>query len=214
MPEHGITDVAQQAAEQGQWWVIIIVAVMLVVYFFIQRYYDYNKHKNELVVGKELMDTLSNILSSIKDVSNSMSTISSFLTHFTDSIISKDREKCRIGIRLAFNNLKRELILFARDIIVANDVDKKKEYIDGAIEKIINSQYYDLYNSLSVYEINNRKVNNIIKEDWKAELFDTLKKLIYDTSLDKVDRIDLIITKLDAQIDDYTTYTHNKTFNE
>ena len=82
-----------QVIQTGDIFVIGIVALMLVIYFFIQRYFDYNKHKNELVVSKELTDTLSNILSSIKDVSASMSSISAFLTRFTDSIINKDKDK-------------------------------------------------------------------------------------------------------------------------
>lgn len=207
-------EVFQQAVEKGDYWIILIIALMLVVYFFIQRYYDYNKHKNELVVNKELTDTLSNILSSIKDVSASMSSISSFLTHFTNSIISKDREKCRIAIQLSFANLNRELFVFGRDIIIANNIDIKRTYIDSSIDKVVNAQYYELYNYLSVFEVDNRKIINMIKEEWKIELGQIIKDIIFDKNLDATTKISVLGDKLNVAITDYTTYIHNKTFNE
>lgn len=203
-----------QVIKTGDIFVIGIVALMLVIYFFIQRYFDYNKHKNELVVSKELTDTLGNILSSIKDVSASMSSISAFLTRFTDSIINKDKDKCRIAIQLSFSSLEKELFLFGRETIIANNIDKKKEYILTAISKIVNAQYYELYSYLSYFEINNHRVSYLLKEDWKHELEQTMTEIIFDTNLDSVNRINVLETRLSAQIDDYTTYTHNKTFNE
>lgn len=203
-----------QVIKTGNIFVIGIVALMLVIYFFIQRYFDYNKHKNELVVSKELTDTLGNILSSIKDVSASMSSISAFLTRFTDSIINKDKDKCRIAIQLSFSSLEKELFLFGRETIIANNIDKKKEYILAAISKIVNAQYYELYSYLSYFEINNHRVSYLLKEEWKHELEQTMTSIIFDINLDTVNRINVLETRLSAQIDDYTTYTHNKTFNE
>lgn len=207
-------EVVGQAITSGDYIIIIIIAAMLVIYFFIQRYYDYNKHKNELVVNKELTDSLSNILSSIKDISASMSTISSFLTHFTDSIISKDREKCRIAIQLSFANLNKQLFVFSRDIIITNNIEVKRKYIDSSVDKMVNAQYYELYNYLSVFEVNNRKVINMIKEEWKVELGQIIKDIIFDSNLDATTKINTLGDKLDAAITDYTTYVHNKTFNE
>lgn len=207
-------EVVGQAITSGDYIIIIIIAAMLVIYFFIQRYYDYNKHKNELVVNKELTNSLSNILSSIKDISASMSTISSFLTHFTDSIISKDREKCRIAIQLSFANLNKQLFVFSRDIIITNNIEVKRKYIDSSVDKMVNAQYYELYNYLSVFEVNNRKVINMIKEEWKVELGQIIKDIIFDSNLDATTKINTLGDKLDAAITDYTTYVHNKTFNE
>lgn len=209
-----LDDWITQVIKTGDIFIIGIVALMLVIYFFIQRYFDYNKHKNELVVSKELTDTLGNILSSIKDVSASMSSISAFLTRFTDSIINKDKDKCRIAIQLSFSSLEKELFLFGRETIIANNIDKKKEYILAAISKIVNAQYYELYSYLSYFEVNNHRVSYLIKEDWKRELEQTMTSIIFDTNLDTVNRINVLETRLSAQIDDYTTYTHNKTFNE
>ena len=178
----------------------IVPAIIVVVYLVIVKIIDTRKENNQNKVSNELV--------------KSISTISNFLNNITRTIISKDRERCRIIIKLAFDNLEKELFLFVRDTIITNNIDKRHEYIVQSLENTINGEYYQVYNYLSVFEIDGHKVSSYCKEYWKLELKESLIAIIFDNNLDKITKITETQTKLNAVINNYSTYVHNKTFNQ
>lgn len=178
----------------------VIPAIIVVIYLVIIKIIDTRKETAQTKISKELV--------------NSISTISNFLNNITSNIISKEHERCRIIIQLAFNNIEKELFIFIRDIIITNNIDIRHDYIVQSIENTINAQYYEVYNYLSTFDIDGRKVSNHCKESWKIELKDSLLKIVFDNKLDKTTKITEIETKLNSLINNYTTYVHNKTFNQ
>lgn len=190
-----IMEIIGEALAQG-----IVPAIIVVVYLIIVKIIDTRRENNQNKVSNELV--------------KSISTISNFLNNITRTIISKDREKCRIIIKLSFDNLEKELFLFVRDTIITNNIDKRYEYIIQSLENTINGEYYQVYNYLSVFEIDGRKVSSYCKESWKLELKESLITIIFDSNLDKVTKITETQTKLNAVINNYSTYVHNKTFNQ
>lgn len=190
-----IMEIIGEALAQG-----IVPAIIVVVYLVIVKIIDTRKENNQNKVSNELV--------------KSISTISNFLNNITRTIISKDRERCRIIIKLAFDNLEKELFLFVRDTIITNNIDKRHEYIVQSLENTINGEYYQVYNYLSVFEIDGHKVSSYCKESWKLELKESLIAIIFDNNLDKVTKITETQTKLNAVINNYSTYVHNKTFNQ
>lgn len=188
-------DIIGEALAQG-----IVPAIIVVVYLVIVKIIDTRKENNQNKISSELV--------------KSISTISNFLNNITRTIISKDRERCRIVIKLSFDNLEKELFLFVRDTIITNNIDKRHDYIIQSLENIINAEYYEVYNYLSIFEIDGHKVSSYCKETWKSELKDSLIKIIFDSNLDKIGKITEVQTKLSAILSNYTTYVHNKTFNQ
>lgn len=188
-------EIIGEALAQG-----IVPAIIVVIYLVIVKIIDTRKENNQNKISNELV--------------KSISTISNFLNNITRTIISKDRERCRIIIKLSFDNLEKELFLFVRDTIITNNVDKRRDYIIQSLENTINGEYYQAYNYLSVFEIDNHKVSSYCKESWKIDLKESLIKIIFDNNLDKTTKISEVQTKLNAMINNYTTYVHNKTFNQ
>lgn len=184
----------EQALAQG-----LTPAIVVVIYLVIIRIIDAKKEAQQSKISQELI--------------NSISTISEFLDAITKNILNKDKERSRIIIELAFDNLHKELLIFARDIIITNNIDKRREYINQSIKTVVNAQYYEVYNCLSVCEVNGNKAAFYCKESWKEELSSNIIKIIFDENLDKVAKITEIQTKLKTICANYVTYIHNKTFN-
>ena len=112
----------EQALAQG-----LTPAIVVVIYLVIIRIIDAKNEAQQSKISQELI--------------NSISTISEFLDAITKNILNKDKERSRIIIELAFDNLHKELLIFARDIIITNNIDKRIEYINQSIKTFVNSQY-------------------------------------------------------------------------
>lgn len=214
MGEEVLLKTVQRSIEENNITLTIIIASLLVLYVIIQKVYDYYKHRNELVITREMTDSIYNILESIKDISSSISSISLFLTRFTDNILVKDKEKCRIAIRLAFGNLEKELFIFGRNIIIANNLDVRREHIVESVGNYVESQYYELYSVLANFEVNDKKVNHALKNEWKEELRDAVISGIFDyrNGITLTSHIDILSEKITTLVDGYKTYIHNKIF--
>lgn len=187
-------DAVQEALTQG-----ITPAIVVAIYLIITKIIDAKKETAQSQISEKLV--------------NSITTISNFLNNITDSIISKDKERCRIIITLAFNNMSKEIFLFVRDTIITNNIDKRHDYIVQSIGNIINAQYYTVYNQLAIFDIDGHKVSSYCKEQWKDELVSSVIKIIFDNNLDKQTKISEAETKIEAMISSYITYVQNKAFN-
>ena len=183
-----------EAFKQG-----IAPAIIVAIYLVITKIIDTKKETAQIKISKELVNSITNI--------------SNFLSNITNNIISKDKERCRIVIILAFDRFEKEVFLFVRDTIIANNIDKRHDYIIQSVENIVNAQYYEAYNYLSNFELDDRKISTYCKECWKEEIKNSIIKIIFDDNLDKVTKISETQTKLNAMICNYSTYIHNKTFN-
>lgn len=177
----------------------IIPAIIVAVYLIITKIIDSKNISKQSKISQEL--------------TNSITTISNFLNNIIKNIISKDKERCRIIIKLSFENFEKELFLFVRDTIITNNIIKRKEYIIQSLDNIVNGQYYVLVDYLSSFEIDGHKVSNYCKPEWKEELIISIKTIIFDENLDKVLKISEAQTKLNSMISNYSIYVNNKTFN-
>lgn len=183
-----------EAFKQG-----IAPAIVVAIYLIITKIIDTKKETAQTKISKELV--------------SSITTISNFLNSITNNIIIKDKERCRIIIKLSFENFEKEVFLFVRETIIANNIDKRHDYILQSVENIVNAQYYEMYNYLSNFELDGKKVSSYCKETWKEQIKNSIIKIIFDINLDKTTKITETQTKLNAMIYNYSTYIYNKTFN-
>lgn len=189
-----IMDGILEAFKQG-----IAPAIVVAIYLIITKIIDSKKEVAQAKISKELV--------------NSITTISNFLNSITNNIITKDKERCRIVIKLSFENFEKEIFLFVRETIIANNIDKRKDYIIQSVENIVNAQYYEMYNYLSNFELDDKKVSGYCKEVWKDNIKSSIITIIFDENLDKTTKITETQTKLNTMICNYSTYIYNKTFN-
>jgi hypothetical protein len=124
----------------------------------------------------------------------------------------KEVRQCDRAIQLGFRALGFKISQECSSIIAHNNIDKNKELIRSNINKLVSTEYYKLYSTLSAYEINEVIVSSKLKEEWIKEIADAIIAIIYDGQ-DPIIRIAHINDKITILINDYSTFVSNKIFN-
>lgn len=174
----------------------IIVATLLVLFLIVSKIIDSKTKKNQIVLSDKLAGLVEMLAVQFKRQE------------------SADREKCRMTIALSFDSFSKNIFDFGREIIINNNVELKRKFIEPSIVTTINSEYYKLFNTLYVFEVNNHRVSNFMKAEWKEDLINYVNLIIFDKELDTINKLNTLHNKVDSLASDYATYIHNRTFNE
>ena len=103
--------------------------------------------------------------------------------------IDKDKDKCKNAIKNSFESARMHITEYIVNVIAKNNINDNKDNIVDNIKTIINAEFYNTYNTLSMYTINGINVATILKEQWKNDLIDNTIKLVYNSKLDKETKI-------------------------
>ena len=131
-------DILQEALTQG-----VTPAIIIAVYLVIIKIIDHKKESNQAKINSKLVDSISKI--------------GDFIDSITKNIVDKDREKCKTAINDSFKSSAYSLIKFVTNTIINNHIDTNKETIIINIKNIVNTEYYNIYTTLNIYEINGIK---------------------------------------------------------
>lgn len=186
-------EIIELALTQG-----ITPAILVILYLTIIKLIDSRKESKQTKISKQLAD--------------SVGEISSFIKNMTETIIDKDKEKCKIAIEDSMNSAGLRLVNFVTDTIIQNHLEENKENILTNINSIINSEYYTVYSSLSLYTINSIKVSSLMKIEWLNEIEKDIINIIFNNKLSDSDKISTFTHKINLRFQSYTTYLINKTF--
>lgn len=174
----------------------ITLAAILIIFLVISKVIDSRTKRNKIVLSDKLASLIEMLSVQFKRQESS------------------DREKCRMTIALSFDSFSKNIFDFGREIIINNNVELKRKYIESSIETTVNAEYYKLFNTLYVFEVNNHRVSNFMKAEWRAEIIASMNLIIFDKDLDTINKLTTLHSKLDSKISDYSAYIHNRTFNE
>lgn len=177
--------------EQG-----VAPAVLVIIYLLIIKVVDNRKESKQAKISKQLAD--------------SVSEISSFIRNMSQDIIQKDKDKCKITIEDSMLASGLKLINFVSDTILHNHIQENKDNILVNIHNVVNSEYYTIYANLSLYTFNGIKVSDIMKTEWMAEIEKDIIDIIYSEKLNDADKINTFMRKINLRIQSYITYTINK----
>lgn len=169
----------------------IIVAIYLIAIKLIE-----SKRKSEAAKIN------STIVESIND-------ISIFLKHITKDIIDKESLRCQSAVKTSFESFENSLITFVSSTIVNNHIDVNKENIILNVNNIINSGYYSIVSELSLYKVNGKEVSAFLRKEWMQEIEKDVIYSIYNTNLNKEEKIVNFNNKIDIRIQKYVTYVLN-----
>lgn len=182
---------------------LITVAVFILVY----KYIDNTKKST---TEKFIEKTASNL----EHITSSIDRSAAFIDNITSKITQKDKEKCRIVIELSFISLNKALYDYAKETIINNNIDIKVDIIKSNISHLVNNEYYKVYSTLALYQINDERPSTAMKEEWKRELIEDIESIIFNDGLNTLDKINTMDIKLSIRIEDYSTYVYNKCFNK
>lgn len=200
-----ITEIVNDGIRDSSYITVLISSCIFIIYTLIIRLINYFKAKNK---DKPLLE----MSKAMKEMGDNIAKLNAVLAKNFEDAEKKEIRQCDNAINLGFKALGFKISQECASIIAHNNIDKNKELISSNLNKIINTEYFKLYSTLSVYEINEANVASKLKEEWVKELVDALIAIIYDGQ-DAVIRIAHINDKISILINDYSTYVSNKTFN-
>lgn len=186
-------DILNDALKQG-----VTPAIVIAVYLIITKIIDSRK------------DNIQMKLSS--DLTKSINIISSFIINLTKNIIDKDKEKCKNAIEDSMYSSGLKFINFVSTTIINNNIDINKENIITNIHNIVNTEYHNIYSSLSTYTINNIKVSDKINDNWEENIEKVIIDVIYNNNLSKDEKIILFINRINTELNMYITELINNVF--
>lgn len=171
-------------------------AIIVLIYLLVIKIIDAKREKASIKITNELVSAINKI--------------SNFLDNITDNILEKDRDKCRCAIKQAFFSSASVIIEFVSKTIINNHITINRDNIINNIEHLVNSEYYNISNSLSLYTIDGHKVNEFLKEEWISEIEKDVVDIIFDDKLDKETKIVTFNNRITIKCQDFAIYVTNK----
>lgn len=200
-----INDIVNESVRSSSYITVIISSCVFVCYTLIIRLIDYYKAKNK---NKPLFE----MANAIKENTANIVKLNSVLDKTLQDAERKQIRQCEKAIELSFKSFGFRIVQECATIIAHNNIDKNKSLITGNLTKLISTEYYRLYSTLSVYEINEVNVASRLKEEWIKEVTDNILAIVYDGQ-DAITRITQLNNRLNIYINEYSTYINNKIFN-
>ena len=200
-----INNVVNESIRNSSYITVIISSCIFISYTLIIRLIDYFKSKNK---DKPLLE----MSKAMKTMGENITKLNIILVKNFEDAEKKESRQCERVIQLGFKAFGFKIIQECTNIIVHNNVDKNRKLIESNINKIISTEYYNLYSALSAYEIKEINVSTKLKEDWIKEIANAVIAIIYDGQ-DSIIRIVHLNDKLNILINDYSIFVYNKIFN-
>lgn len=200
-----INEIIANAVEKSSYYSVIISSIVFIIYTIILKVFEYYKNK---VKNASMME----MAKAVKEVSNNVVKLNNVLDKVFESNTKKDIIKSKSIIELAFVRYKVNIEQFCITTIQNNNIQVNKEMIIQNLNQLVNTEYYNLYSVLSVYEVNDFPISTHLKSDWNDEVCKALISIIYNNQSNEI-RINQISSKLSITTNNYITYLHNKTFN-
>lgn len=183
-------ELINDALKQG-----IAPAVVLAIYLILVKYIDKTSENAQTKLTNDLV--------------KSINVISEFLTDITKNIIDKEKDKCKNAVEDAMFSSGMRLVTFVSSTIINNHIENNKDAILANIGNIVNTEYYSIYSSLSMYKINGVVISDYLDKEWMAVIEQDMIDIIYNNILNKDDKILSFSNKITFKFQTYVTYITN-----
>ena len=200
-----VNQIVSDAIKNSSYITVLISSGIYILYTLIIRLVDLFKAKDR---NKPLIQ----MASAIKEVSENVVKLNTVLDKQIQDAESKELNKVRQVISLAFDSFRANISKACNEIIIHNNIDKNKDLIRENLFKTISTEYYKLYNIFSAYEVDGINIATKIKDEWIDDTTKECLEVIYDGQ-DKDVRIGQILNKLTIIANEHSVYVNNKVFN-
>ena len=200
-----INEIVDNSIRNSSYISVLISSCVFIAYMLINKVMDYFKSKEK---NKPFME----MAKAIKDVSDNVVRLNNVLDKTFQNAEKKEIAKTKEVISLAFssfqNNVNRECI----DMIIHNHIEENKQYILENINKLVSTEYYKVYATLSAYDVNGINIRTKLEKEWIDELIKSITNIMFNGQSTDT-RISQLNARLMVDINTYSTYTYNKVFN-
>lgn len=200
-----VNQIVSNAIKDSSYITVLISSGVYILYTLIIRLVDLFKAKDR---NKPLIQ----MASAIKEVSENVVKLNTVLDKQIQDAESKELNKVRQVISLAFDSFRANISKACNEIIIHNNIDKNRDLIRENLFKTISTEYYKLYNVFSAYEVDGINIATKIKDEWIDDTTKECLEVIYDGQ-DKDVRIGQILNKLAIISNEHSVYVNNKVFN-
>lgn len=200
-----VNQIVSNAIKDSSYITVLISSGVYILYTLIIRLVDLFKAKDR---NKPLIQ----MASAIKEVSENVVKLNTVLDKQIQDAESKELNKVRQVISLAFDSFRANISKACNEIIIHNNIDKNRDLIRENLFKTISTEYYKLYNVFSAYEVDGINIATKIKDEWIDDTTKECLEVIYDGQ-DKDVRIGQILNKLTIIANEHSVYVNNKVFN-
>lgn len=200
-----INDIVNESIRSSSYVTVAISSGVFICYTLIIRLIDYFKAKQK---SKPLLE----MASALKENTANIVKLNSVLDKTLEDAERKELRQCESAITMGFTAMGFRLMQSVSNVIVHNNIEDNRELIVDNIHKLVNSEYYKLYSSLSAFEIKEVNVATKLNEDWIKEIADNVINIIYNHQ-DAMTRITQVSNRISIFVTEYSTYISNKIFN-
>lgn len=200
-----INEIVNESVKSSSYATVIISSGVFVCYTLVVKLIDYFKAKNRNAPLIEMANAL-------KENTSNIVKLNSVLDKTLKDSEKKELRQCEKAIDLSFKAFGFKVAAECSNVIAHNNIEENKSFIVGNINKIVSTEYYKLYSTLSDYEIREVNVATKCKEEWIREIADNLVSIIYDGQ-DPITRITQVNNRLSIYLNEYSTFINNKVFN-
>lgn len=200
-----VNQIVSDAIKDSSYITVLISSGVYILYTLIIRLVDLFKAKDR---NKPLIQ----MASAIKEVSENVVKLNTVLDKQIQNAESKELNKVRQVIGLAFDSFRANISKTCNEIIIGNNIEENRDLIKENLFKTISTEYYKLYNVFSAYEVDGINIATKIKDEWIDDTTKECLGVIYGCQ-DKDVRIGQIINKLTIIANEHSVYVNNKVFN-
>lgn len=200
-----INELVDNSIRNSSYISVLISSCVFIAYMLINKVMDYFKSKEK---NKPFME----MAKAIKDVSDNVVRLNNVLDKTFQNAEKKEIAKTKEVINLAFSSFQNSISRECIDMIIHNHIEENKQYILENINKLISTEYYKVYATLSAYDVNGINISTKLEKEWIDELIKSIVNIMFNGQ-DVDVRISQLNARLMVDINTYSTYTYNKVFN-
>lgn len=200
-----INNIIAESVRNSSYITVIISSAVFLLYTLITNLISYFKAKSK---NKPLLE----MAASLKENTAYIIKLGNVLDKTLQDSERKQANRCENAIDAGFKAFGYKIIQETANVIAHNNIDANKDYIVNNINKLVSTEYYKLYSTLSAYEIKEINVASKLKEEWIKEITDNMIAIIYNGQ-DAISRIIQVSNRINIFTNEYSTYVNNKTFN-
>lgn len=198
-----IDKVGERINKFGIWQTLIIVLIIL-LFFVANKIYEYYQKKNNNKPLNKIVETLD---ANCKHLDKLTSTLTNYIYDSTKG----NENKCKTILELSFNSFRGNIFEFARTVVLSNNLKINEILIKENIRQKVSTEYYSVFTSLSLFDIEGINVSSYLNVVWIEEISNDIISILFQNS-DAQSRIDSINKRLNLKLTGYENYIYNKIF--
>lgn len=199
-----VNAIIEDSVKSSSYTTVIISSLVFIIYTIIIKVIDVIKAKNK---NKPIIE----MANAIKEVTSNVIKLNTVLDKALNETKLKEETKTKAAIELAFNSYCSDVTREVITIIINNHIEANRQLIIENIIRLVNTEYYKIYATLSNYEFNGISVSSRLEKIWIDDTIKSITSIVFDTQSEVV-RIQQLNNRIKMLVDSFSTHLHNKIF--